>query len=166
MRERNSCNSDGSIVNLEDVIQHNYRFHLSYSVSESIVLKSRIEIVTINRDSNLPEKGTLIFQDIQFKSKSIPFDISLRYSLFQTDSYDSRIYTYESNASNIFSIPAYYYVGSRAYCLIQYSFLRKFDVWIKYGSAIYSNRKSIGTGAEEIKGNVKSDITIQIRMKL
>ncbi len=166
LRQQNSRDFDVSIVEVENVVQRNYRFHLSYSVSKSIILKSRIEIVTINRISNYPEFGSLIFQDIQFRPKTAPFEISLRYSFFQTDSYDSRIYAYESNALNIFSIPAFYYNGSRFYCMIQYTFLRKLDACIKYGSTVYNNKKSIGTGAEEIKGNEKSDITIQLRLKI
>ncbi len=166
LREKNSRNSDGTIVEIEEVVQRNYRFNLSYAISEAFTLKSRIEYVTVHRKSNLPENGIVILQDIQFRPKSSPFDVSLRYVLFQTDSYDSRIYSFESNALYVYSIPAYYYQGSRAYCMIRYSFLKNFDVWIKYGTNIYNNRKSIGTGLEEIKGNVKSDITIQLRMKL
>lgn len=166
LREKNSRNSDGTVLELEDVVQRNYRFNLNYAITESITLKSRVEYVTIHRKSNLPEQGSVIMQDIQYKPKSIPFDISLRYVLFQTDSYDSRIYSFESNALYVYSIPAYYYQGSRAYCMIRYTFLRKFDIWVKYGTNIYNNRKSIGSGSEEIKGNVKSDVTIQIRMKL
>jgi hypothetical protein len=166
LRQKNSRNSDGSITEIEDVVQRNYRFNLNYSASESIVLKSRIEYVTINRKSNNPEQGTVISQDIQYKPKSLPFDISLRYVLFQTDSYDSRIYMYESNAQNVFSIPAYYYQGSRGYCMIRYSFLKRFDLWVRYGNTIYSNRKSIGTGSEEIKGSMKSDILVQLRVQI
>ena len=73
---------------------------------------------------------------------------------------------YESNAQNVFSIPAYYYQGSRGYCMIRYSFFKRFDVWVRYGSTIYSNRKSIGTGSEEIKGNIKSDLLVQLRVKI
>ena len=166
LRQKNSRDTDGSITEIEDVVQRNYRFNLNYSASESIVLKSRIEYVTINRKSNIPEQGTIISQDIQYKPKNLPFDISLRYVLFQTDSYDSRIYMYESNAQNVFSIPSYYYQGSRGYCMIRYSFLKRFDLWVRYGSTIYSNRKSIGTGSEEIKGSVKSDILIQLRVQI
>ena len=166
LRQKNSKLSDGSVPEIEDVIQRNYRFNLNYSVSESIVLKSRIEYVTIDRQSSKREQGTIISQDIQYKPKSLPFDISVRYALFQTDSYDSRIYMYESNAQNIFSIPAFYYQGSRAYFMLRYSFLKRFDLWVRYGTTIYSNRKTIGTGSEEINGSVKSDVSIQLRVRL
>lgn len=164
MRQKNSRDSDGTVTSIEDVVQRNYRVNFSYQVSESIQLKSRIEYMTINRESNTPEQGILFTQDIVFKPKTLPVDISLRYALFDTDSYDSRLYTYESNALYVFSVPAYYYQGNRAYVMVRYSFLRKFDVWVRYGGFFYTNRTSLSSGSEEIKGNRKQDITVQLRV--
>lgn len=166
MRQKNSRDSDGTITGLEDVLQRNYRINFSYKISEAFRLKSRVEYVTIKRPSNTPESGIIITQDLLYKPKSSPIDISLRYALFDTDSYDTRIYTFESNALYVFSVPAYYYKGSRAYALIRYTFLRKFDLWVRYGVSIFANRTSLGSGAEEIMGNTKTDVTIQLRMKL
>jgi hypothetical protein len=166
LTQRNSPAFDGSVGETEDVIQRNFRLNLTYVVSESISLKSRVEVLSYTRKSSKPEAGTLIYQDIQFKPKMFPFDISLRYVLFDTDSYDSRIYSYESNALNVFSIPAFYYKGSRAYVLIRYTFCKNIDFWLKYGSSLYVQRKTIGTGLEEIEGNSKSDLTFQLRVKL
>jgi hypothetical protein len=165
LRQKNSRDSDGTVTELEDVLQRNYRLNISYAVSEFFTIKSRIEYVTINRPSNDPEKGLIITQDVLFKPKNLPFDLSLRYALFDTDSYDSRLYTYENNALYVFAIPAYYYQGSRAYAMIRYSFLKRFDLWVRYGTFIYNNRSSIGSGAEEIKGSRKSDLTVQLRIK-
>lgn len=165
-RPKNSRNIDDfSVTPIEDVLQRNYRLNVSYAISDAFTIKSRIEYVTIHRKSNDPEGGLMLSQDVLWKPKNLPMDISLRYALFQTDSYDSRIYSYENNALYTFSIPAYYYSGSRAYALVRYSFLRHFDLWVRYGVFIYSNRSSLGSGAEEIKGNTKSEITIQLRMK-
>jgi hypothetical protein len=90
--------------------------------------------------------------------------VALRYALFDTDSYDSRLYSFESNALYVFSVPAYFYQGSRAYIMVRYTFLRKFDLWVRYGNFIYSNRTSLSSGPEEITGNRKSDVTVQLRM--
>ena len=165
-KQKNSRDSDGSITEIEDVVQRNYRINFSYKVSESIRIKSRVEYVTINRESNTPENGMIVTQDILFKPKSFPVDISLRYAIYDTDSYDTRIYTYENNALYVFSVPSYYYQGSRAYALVRYTFLRKFDLWVKYGVSVFANRSSLGSGAEEIIGNTKTDITVQLRIKL
>ena len=165
LRQKNSRDSDGTVTQIEDVVQRNYRLNVSYAVSEFFTIKSRIEYVTINRKSNTPEKGLIISQDVLFKPKNLPFDLSLRYVLFDTDSYDTRIYSYENNALYVFAVPSYYYQGSRAYAMIRYSFLRHCDLWVRYGVFIYNNRSSIGSGAEEISGSKKSDITVQFRVK-
>jgi hypothetical protein len=167
LRQRNSRNSeDYAVTPIEDVVQNNYRINVSYAVSEAFTIKSRIEYVTINRPSNDPEEGLIFTQDVLWKPKNFPVDLSLRYALFDTDSYDTRIYTYENNALYVFAVPAYYYTGSRAYAMVRYSFLKRFDLWMRYGTFIYNNRDSIGSGAEEIKGSKRSDITVQLRIKL
>ena len=165
MRQKNSRDSDGTITEIEDVTQRNYRFNLSYTVSEFFTLKSRIEYVTINRRSNTPEKGLLMTQDFIYRPKSLPFDLALRYALFETDSYDTRIYSFENNALYAFAVPAYYYQGSRAYILLRYSFLRKCDLWVKYGFFLYNNRSNISSGAEQIQGAKKTDLLIQFRIQ-
>lgn len=166
VRDKNSRDSDGTITPIENVTQRNYRLNLSYKVSEAIQIKSRVEYVTINRKSNTPEAGFVITQDIIYKPKTLPFDLAMRYALFHTDSYDSRIYTFENNALYVFSSPAYYYQGSRAYFMVRYSFLKRFDLWARYGVSIFSNLTSLGSGAEGINGNTKSDITVQLRVDL
>lgn len=164
LRQKNSSDNDGSITFIEDVIQRNYRINFSYKVSEAISLKSRLEYITINRESRAKEEGYIITQDIIISPKGSPIDVSLRYALFDTDSYDTRLYTYENNALYVFSVPAYYYQGSRAYILVRYSFLKVCDLWIKYGTFLYADRTSLSSGAEQINGNQKSDITVQFRM--
>jgi len=108
----------------------------------------------------------LLTQDIAYKPKSLPFRFTLRYALFDTDSYDTRIYSYENNALYVFSVPAYYFEGSRCYLLARYSFNRAIDLWVKYGFFLYNDRSFIGSGAEEIQGDRKSDLTIQLRISL
>lgn len=165
-REKNSRISDGTITGIEKVNQRNYRLNMNYKIAENFTLKSRVEFVTIIRPSSERETGFIVTQDLLYNPKNLPFDISLRYALFDTDSYDSRIYTYENNALYVFSVPSYYYQGSRAYILVRYTFFRKADLWVRYGRNVFSNVTSIGSGAEEIIGNTKSDITVQLRIKL
>ncbi|XOV68810.1 MAG: hypothetical protein ACFHU9_06430 [Fluviicola sp.] len=166
LRQRNSRDTDGTVTGIEDVLQRNYRIDFNYKLSDDFRLKSRIEYVTINRPSNKPEDGVILTQDILYKPKSSNLDISLRYALFDTDSYDTRIYTFENNALYVFAVPAYFYQGSRAYILLRYTFLRRFDIWARYGTSVFANRSSIGTGPEEIQGTTRSDVTVQLRVKL
>lgn len=165
LRQKNSRNTDGSVTEIEDIIQRNYRINVAYKISDDFTIKSRVEYVTINRMSSKPEDGILFTQDLLYKPKKLPFDITLRYALFDTDSYDSRMYTFEANALYVFSIPAYYYQGSRAYALVRLTLFRKVDLWVRYGVFLYNNRKSLGTGPEMINRNQKTDLTVQLRLK-
>lgn len=163
LRQKNSRNNDGTITELENVIQRNLRFNASYAITNFVTLKTRLEYVFIKRPSNTPEQGMIITQDVLFHPMKFPFDLTLRYALFDTDSYDSRLYTYENNALYTFSIPAYYYQGSRAYVLLHYNITKHFEMWLRYGAFIYNNRSTLSSGAEQINGNVKSDLTVQLR---
>ncbi len=165
LRQKNSRDSDYTVTEIENVFQQNIRFNLAYTLNEFYTLKSRIEFVQIDRPSNTREKGMIFTQDLIYKPKSFPVDLALRYALFDTDSYDTRLYSFENNALYVFAVPAYYYQGSRAYFLVRYSF-RKADVWFRYGVFLYNNRSTISSGLEEIKGPIKSDLTIQIRFSL
>lgn len=159
-----STTINGSIKELDDENHQNYRVNFSYQVTDHIRLASRIEFVQYRTQMRGNNKGILLQQDIIFRPKSFPLDLTARLALFDTDSYYSRIYSFEANALYTYSIPSYYYQGTRAYFLLRYTFLRKFNVWVKYGQFIYSNRTSTGSGPETIKGGTKSDITVQLRM--
>jgi hypothetical protein len=165
LREKNSTVLANGIIDLVSVFQRNYRFNFRFEISNKIHLKSRIEYLTIHKKNAPTESGMLIVQDILYRPKSSPINLALRYALFDTESYNSRIYSFENNALYVFSVPANYYQGSIAYVLFRLKFLRRFDLWIKYGVRIFSNRQSLGTGPEKIDGNRKTDLTVQLRMK-
>lgn len=166
LREKNSSTYIGNVTPIEPYLQRNYRLNLSYVISEAFTFKSRIEFLTISSQSKGLQKGMIMTQDLLWKPKSSPIDLSLRYALFDTDGYDTRIYSYENNALYVFAVPAYYYQGSRAYILLRYSFMRHCDLWVRYGVFLYNNRFVISSGAEQINGSRKSDLVVQLRITL
>ncbi|MFN5736460.1 MAG: hypothetical protein ACK444_10490 [Flavobacteriales bacterium] len=164
VRERNSTVYSGAVTGIEPFLQRNYRLNLSYIINEAFTFKSRIEFLTIDSKSKGMQRGMIFTQDLLWKPKSSPIDLALRYALFDTDGYDSRIYSYENNALYVFAVPAYYYSGSRAYVLLRYSFFRHCDLWVRYGIFLYDNRFVISSGAEQINGSRKSDLVVQLRL--
>jgi len=170
IRERNK--GDNTSVDLTDGIdylvnekQTNYRFNYSYQLSPSFKIKGRVELVNYDKEESPFEKGFVIYQDIVYKALSSPFSFSFRYGIFDTDSYNSRIYAYENDVLYAYSIPAYYNRGTRTYLTIQYSMNRSFDIWLRYGITYYDNIDVISSGLEEIQGNHKQEIKAQIRFK-
>jgi len=145
--------------------QTNYRYNFSYKISKSIKIKSRVELVNYNKQESPFETGYLIYQDIVYKALSSPFSFAFRYGIFDTDSYNSRIYAYENDVLYSFTIPAYYNRGTRTYLTVRYKIKRGLDVWLRYGLTYYDNVDVISSGLEEIQGNTKSEIKAQLRFK-
>ena len=109
--------------------------------------------------------GFLIYQDIIYNDPEKPWLLNARYALFDTDSYNERLYAYESDVLYAFSIPSYYYKGSRFYLMGKYSFGRRLDLWVRYALTQYANKQKIGSGLDEIDGNQKSEIKVQLRLR-
>lgn len=157
--------TESPIRNIVLTEKNNYRIHAQYAVSPSVTLKNRVEFLTYINDGNM-KTGFLLYQDVTWRPKQTPWAISVRYAMFDTDSYDERIYAYENDVLYAYSIPAYYYKGSRAYVLVKYSLGRNIDLWLRYAQTYYNNKQVIGSGLDEIQGRFKSEIKAQIRVKL
>jgi hypothetical protein len=145
--------------------KQNYRFNVSYQVSHSLTLKNRIETIYYKIGDGTAQKGFFICQDISYKKMKSPFSFSMRYALFDADSYDCRIYAYENDVLNAYSIPALYNKGSRFYITAKYSINIHADIWIRFAQTNYSNINVIGSGLTQIDGNTKTEIKMQFRFK-
>ena len=145
--------------------QTNYRYNINYQLTPHIKLMNRVEFIEYKFQDNPDQHGYLILQDLVYKPIKQPLALTLRWALFDTDSWDSRVYAYESDIMYSFSIPAYYMRGDRFFAMIQYTLKRKIDIWIRFGQSYFYNRNTIGTGLEEIEGNRRSEIKMQLRYK-
>ncbi len=145
--------------------QTNYRYNISYKVSDAFTLRNRVEFVNFKRGDSETENGYMIYQDVLFKPMSSNLSFSFRYALFETDSYDARIYAYENDVLYFFSIPAYYRTGTRTYLTARYRVRRGIDIWLRWAQWHFNNETEVGSGNEVISGNIRTDIRAQIRFK-
>lgn len=158
---------EGNVRPVERYKQRKYQLNINTVLGGGWTWKSRIDFVTDKRESKGLQKGFALTQDLLYRNNKFPIEVSLRYAVFNTDSYDTRLYVYEYNMQNVFSIPTYFNVGSRAYALLRYTFFNeRFDLWVRYGIFVYNQEESLGTGSEEIQGNVKSELGVQLRVRL
>jgi hypothetical protein len=164
-KELNSSAAADIISIPSSTLKQSYRYNVSYKISPSITLKNRVELVRYKIGSGAPQKGYLIYQDVTYKKMKSPFSLSFRYALFDADTYDSRIYSFENDVLNAYSIPAFYYKGTRYYITAKYSFNRNIDVWLRFAQTNYSNRDVIGTGLTTINGNTKTEVKAQLRIR-
>lgn len=166
-RDKQKNTSDAVVIDyLVPVKQSNYRFNISYTITPSIKLKNRIELIDYKLDNNKTQKGYLVYQDIVYSKLGKPLSVTLRYALFETDSYDARIYAYENDVPGSYSIPAHYNRGSRFYIMLDYNLTKRIELWFRYAQTVYDNKQIISEGSlTEIQGNTKSEIRAQLKFK-
>jgi hypothetical protein len=147
------------------VSYHNFRFQLQYQPLPSLTLANRAEIVLYQHTSATQEQGFALLQDVTWKPSNSPLSVTARYALFSTDSYNSRIYTYERDVLYSFSVPALYDHGSRAYAMVQF----KKDAWpaisLRLGTTVFNQAQTIGSGLDLIEGNSRTEIKLQVSYK-
>ena len=154
--------NDQTIKTPIDVYKKQYRLHLSARLNENWEIRNRLELSEYNKSAK--ENGYLIYQDIIYKHNRLPFTASIRYALFDTDSFNTRIYAYENDILYAFSIPAYFNKGSRFYFNFRYKFNRSASLYMRYASTQYSKSEKIGSGNSEISGDTKSEVKLQLKL--
>lgn len=150
---------------LVDNPRKNLRLNFSHRVSRNLRLRSRVEVSEYRRGEEPVSRGFMAYQDVIWDLNKVPLRISARYALFDTDTYDSRIYAYENDVLYFFSIPPYSGRGTRAYILLKYDLGRNIDLWFRWAQTYFTDRQVVGSGLEEIDGNSRSEIKFQVRFK-
>lgn len=163
--QQNSTIQDEFIDPIIDVVRTNYRFNFTFEVSKQLKLKNRIELVTLEQPDKPFRWGYLIYQDVIYKPAIIPLDVSARFAVFNTDDYDTRLYAYENDVLYSFSVPAYFYQGMRFYVQAKYEIVKGLSVWFRIAQSYFLNRQTIGSGLDEIDGNTRTEIKVQIRYR-
>lgn len=111
----------------------------------------------------LPEwnKGLLLFQDLAFDFPRAGLSLRLRLACFDTDRYAERLYAYEHDVYYAFTINSYYGKGFRAYLVLRYRY-EWFSVWLRLARTHYLDRRSVGSGLNQIDAPHKTDLRLQV----
>ena len=91
-----------------------------------------------------------------------PYGATIRLQYFATDGYDSRMYAYENDALYSYAIPVFYDKGFRYYLNLSYDFSKKLTGWFRWAQTIYTNKQVIGSGLDQIEGNKRTDVKVQV----
>lgn len=125
-----------------------------YMASENLKFSARLDYCT---ESQGPGKGVMFLHDTAVRLKRLPLSIWFRYSIFSTDSWNSRIYAYENDLLYSFSVPALSGRGSRNYIMVSWKISDKADLRIKYGITSKMSEGNLQAVSEEIKLQFTAD---------
>jgi hypothetical protein len=140
----------------------NWRTQVNFKVNTAITIRNRTELVWFDKKGAAAEQGFLTYFDFIYKPMLKPFSGNIRLQYFESDGYNSRLYAYENDVLYSFSIPVFYNKGYRYYININYDFRKKLSLWLRWAQTVYRDKTYIGSGLDEIRGNKKSEIKLQL----
>lgn len=157
IREKDNDNKT-RLINKAD---HRGRLSTTFN-SGTIKLKTQVDFAyTLYKNKSF---GWMITQNFHYTViKNL--DINSSFGYFNTDNYDSRVYSYEKGMLYSFSFPSFYGHGIRFAFLASYNFKRKIILTSKIGSTKYFDRDHISSGYQLIAQSSATDMELQLIMR-
>ena len=147
--------------------QHRLRVILSYIFLQFLQFKSEISGVINNSKFKIQNLkfGVLAYQDVGVNLSKIGLDLKLRFAIFDTDTYDERLYAYENDLSYTFNISSYYYRGCKTYFIVKWKY-KWLELQGKISRLLFFNKNQISSGLELIDASHKTEVKLQMLFKL
>ena len=142
--------------------RQNLRFHFLTQLHKTLSLKARAELMWFGKEGSRHETGTLTYAEASYMP-SLRLKGTFRLQFFETGSYDSRIYAYESDVLYSFSTPAFFDRGFRYYLNTAYEAGKQVTIWLRLAQTLFTNKEVIGSGLDEIEQNHKTELKVQVR---
>jgi hypothetical protein len=164
--ESKYINFNPDVLTLSPVVpkpRQNFRTQISYKVTPAITLRERVELLWFDKRGPSASNGFLMFSDFIFKPMMKKYSGNIRLQYFETDDYNSRLYAYENDILYSFSIPVFYEKGFRYYININYDISKKIALWFRFAQTIMPERTTVGSGLDEISGNKRSEMKLQLQ---
>jgi hypothetical protein len=138
------------------------RYHISYRVAERLSFQNRLEMVRVDPVTGKTSWGFLVYQDAGYRVQRIPLNLDFRFAWFHTDDYSSRVYAYEQDLSTGFTFSPLYNKGFRTYLMMRYALTPSLTFRLRLAHTHFFQQTTLGSGYDEIDGNTRSEIKMQL----
>jgi hypothetical protein len=145
--------NENGIAGIERIRTRTFKGLIKYSLNDNLTFASRADYKIADPSGS---EGVLLSQDIIYRFRQVPVTLWFRYCIFSTEDWDSRLYIYENDLVQSFSVPALSGEGERSYLMIKWDIGDAAEIRIKYGITSL-------TDDNVIKGN-KDELKLQFRM--
>src|SRR5690606_6378254 len=164
--ETKSSNDGTKPAEVNEVIPYrkqSWRTHFSLKASMDLTFRARVEASWFSDFKKRKESGLLGYFDLLYKPMMKPWSVVGRVLYFDTDSYDTRLYAYENDVMYGSSTPVFPGRGYRFYAIFSYDLNKKTTCWLKISQSLYPGMQAIGSGLDEIAGEKKTEVKVQVR---
>ena len=139
------------------------RMHISYKINREWEIKDRLEFSWFEHTK--ASRGVMLYQDVVYKPIAKPLSFTARYGIFDINSFDARIYTYENDLLYEFYIPFFQNKGTRFYINTRYRIGRNYTWEFRIGRTYFDNIKLISSGNNQINGNTMTELKTQLKIR-
>ena len=136
-KEENSVEELSLIDKLHQIVKEDYRCTFHYKPGIFFDYYQRVELLVLKPQEEKVQHGFVISQQLNMRVlKSI--QLSAQYSLYQTTSFDSRIYLHEISLPGAFSISPLYGKASKFILASRIRCLKKMEISFSYSATLPS----------------------------
>lgn len=112
--------------------QQGIRLHYSYHPASGFYMAARAEVVWNNLATSSPlEPGVALYAECGYTPLRKKWEVAVRGTLYHIDKWENRIYFYERDLPQSFSVPALYRRGWDLYGYIKYAPLSRVGLYLK-----------------------------------
>lgn len=116
-------------------VQH-LRFHGDYPIGKAVEMSTRVEY---SFQGNKQFGGSLVYQDMQWKPTVGGWRLGLRLTVFHIPNHNGRIFAYENDLPQVFSIRGFSGSGRSTYLLLQRQMGRHARLYLRISSLRYDD---------------------------
>lgn len=127
-------------------------FQVSYGITGALTFSDKAAYSHYLNDDGADSHGYMLCHDVSYKPDGKPYSLTLRYALFSSDDYNSRISIYENDVLGAFSIPSLSGTGQRVYLLGKIKLFGSLSLYSRIGVTL-------------MEGETKSDLKVEVIWK-
>lgn len=140
------------------------RLQWSAPVGKWLNLKTSLEGVRAAQKDAPNSDGFIVVQEAKLNFERV--NLSLMFAHFDTDDYESRVYTYISDVLYSMSTPAFSDRGITALANLKVELAKGVNLWIWGNYTKYYNKDVISSGNTQIDASHRFDAKVQLQVKL
>lgn len=146
--------------------RYEFRLELHSILTKTAKLRVRYEqnFITYSKLFN-NENGSLVYIELQ-KQLFEGLKLNARYTIFNTDSFNSAIWQYEYAVPGYTTTTSLFDKGSRFLTSLEYDYSQSLTLFLRYSSTLFNNKEILGSGNLQINDNNNNRIIFQIDLKI